>query len=187
MVNHFISPFFDRLFSILKHLGFSYKVLVVAFICSFIGIDRSQAQTGNCAQAQSFGVLNNPSLNCGGEPASRFISASSTFWTPPSGPGTPDVIEVFVNWGDGSPLELIPLNFAAGVWTTTAFHTFPDNGPQCVYNGVAVLVVNGNQCTLIPALTAVFDVVIFDELDNNNIGTHIIEHDATSKIGRAHV
>jgi len=151
--------------------------LFILFILFVLGHQNSLGQT--CFDATSFGVVNNLSNNCGGDVVSRLILADG-----PYDPIT-DEIEARINWGDGSAIEDVLLTFNAGFgqWSTTATHTYADNGPACFYTAIARLRINNVNCTNGSDVVEVFDILVFDELDNPNVGTHDITHDASSAGG----
>jgi len=73
------------------------------------------------------------------------------------------------DWGDGSPLEIIPANLTnAGLneWSTSHTHVYPIGGDQCNYHPTVTLVVNGVVCTsaIQEQIVTVWDV------DNENGG-----------------
>ncbi|UII20020.1 PKD-like domain-containing protein [Fulvivirga ligni] len=135
-------------------------------------------QTGTCADATDFGVINNTSLNCGGDNITRTVTANNTSTSPWT---ASDNIQATIFWDDGSPNDIVTLTFlnAAIGWTATINHTYPDNGLTCEYNARAQLIVNGTTCTG-SDVNDPFDVIVYDELDNPNVGTHDINHVPTT-------
>ncbi len=137
----------------------------------------SKESVAQCGAARNFGVLNAPS-GCAGDGLSRTIIADDdgSTWNPAT-----DVIGARINWDDGSPPQDVVLNFNSvlGFWILDVPHTYPDNGNTCFYEARARLSVNGTFCFQSLAFEE-FNVLIYDELDNPNVGTHDITHDVTS-------
>ncbi|UII30311.1 gliding motility-associated C-terminal domain-containing protein [Fulvivirga ulvae] len=135
----------------------------------------SFGQSGTCSDATNYGVVSSLSTNCGGDVVTRTIIADGSWDT------VNDVIEARVNWGDGSTPEDFTLIYigAVGEWRFSATHVYPDNGTECLYTARTRLQVNGSFC-FEADLFQEFDVLVYDELDNPNIGTHDITHDVSS-------
>ncbi|UII26446.1 PKD domain-containing protein [Fulvivirga maritima] len=151
---------------------FGFNILLLFFL--FIGSITAFGQSANCAQNANFGVLTSTSLNCGGDEVTRTVVASSSSWS------NSDVIQVNVNWEDGTT-ETLNLTYidVVGEWRVQMQHTYQDNGPTCSYEASAQLVINGAACTGAD-LNQDFLVIVYDELDNPNVGQQILNHDESS-------
>ncbi|WP_202245383.1 PKD-like domain-containing protein [Fulvivirga sediminis] len=119
-------------------------------------------------------MLTSTSLNCGGDEVIRTVVASSSSWS------NADLIQVNVNWADGTT-EVLDLTYigAVGEWRVQMRHTYLDNGPTCSYEASAQLMINGASCTGAD-LNQDFLVIVYDELDNPNVGEQVMRHDPSS-------
>lgn len=58
-------------------------------------------------------------------------------------------IEVYVDWGDGTPPQILPATYNSvnNQWRITTSHIYPKGGNRCNYQPSTMLVVNGVLCT----------------------------------------
>ncbi len=74
-------------------------------------------------------------------------AAWSVFYRDVDDGGTGNV-SIYVDWNDGSPVQIIPATFdAPNKWEITTSHEYPEGGNRCNYEPQAMLVVDGVICT----------------------------------------
>jgi PKD repeat protein len=79
-------------------------------------------------------------------------------------------VQISYDWDDGSKDMEIAVNIGAGMFQTTANHTYVSTGDKCNYRPKATLVVNGVLCT---SSTQEQIVTVWDNDDHNGGHMHI--------------